>query len=92
MSKEEMDFTPKEWLIGGVELITKILLGLIAWLGVQLMDDMDIMKNASADLLNRVIEMNVKMDNYNDRISHNEDEVKELRKMYYEMKISKNER
>lgn len=92
MSKEEMDFTPKEWLIGGVELITKILLGLIAWLGVQLMDDMDIMKNASADLLNRVIEMNVKMDNYNDRISHNEEEVKELRKMYYEMKISENER
>lgn len=81
-----MNFTPKEWLVGGVEMVTKILLGLIAYLGVQLMDDVEIIQNSSADLLNRVIEMNVKMDGYSERIKNNEDEVKELRELYYEMK------
>jgi len=81
-----MNFTPKEWLIGGVEMVTKVLLGLIAYLGVQLMDDNEILKNSTADLLNRVIEMNVKMDGYSERIRSNEEEVKELRDMYYELK------
>lgn len=83
---QEVNFTPKEWFIGGVELITKVLLGLIAWLGVQLMDDMEVMRDSTADLLNRVIEINVKMDNYNTRIENNEKEIKELRKLYYEQK------
>jgi hypothetical protein len=92
MNKNENDtvsFTPKEWFVGGVEMITKILLGLIAYLGVQLMDDVEIIQNSSADLLNRVIEMNVKMDGYSERIRQNEEEVRELRELYYDIKTDK---
>ena len=88
-NSNDMNFTPKEWFVGGVEMVTKILLGLIAYLGVQLMDDVEIIQNSSADLLNRVIEMNVKMDGYSERIHSNENEVKELRELYYELKSEK---
>ena len=40
--------------------------------------------NSNADLLNRVIEMNVKMDNQNERIGRNERDIKELVEKYYE--------
>jgi hypothetical protein len=69
---------------GAMDFVTKAFLGIIIFLANQMRTDMNTMMDSNADLLNRVIEMNVKMDNQNGRIDRNELDIKELIQKYYE--------
>jgi len=80
-----MDFSQKEMVVGAIEFITKGLLAVLVWLAVGLVNDMEQVKNSSADLLNRVIEINVKMDNNKSRIDELENDLKEIERVVYRL-------
>jgi hypothetical protein len=81
---KELKFADNPLYQGAMDFVTKAFLGILIYLATQMRSDMDIMMNSNADLLNRVIEMNVKMDNQNERIGRNERDIKELVEKYYQ--------
>lgn len=79
----KMDFSKKELIVGAIELATKILLGLIAFVGIRLLDKVEENSNTNADVLNRVIEIKVQMENNQQRIYNLERDFKDFQKDYY---------
>lgn len=83
---KELNFAKSPLYQGAMDILTKGFLGILIYLATQMRADMDTMMISNADLLNRVIEMNVKMDNQSERINRNERDIKELVEKYYEDK------
>jgi hypothetical protein len=83
-----MDFSKKELIIGIIEGVTKLLLGVIVFIGVQLINKVDTNADMNADVLNRVIEIKVQMQNNQERIYALERDFKEFQKDYYTRKIN----
>ena len=83
-----MDFSKKELVIGIIETITKLLLGVIVFIGVQLIEKVDSTSSMNADVLNRVIEIKVQMQNNQERIYALERDFKDFQKEYYTRKIN----
>jgi hypothetical protein len=84
----KMDFSKKELVIGIIETITKLLLGVIVFIGVQLIEKVDSTSSMNADVLNRVIEIKVQMQNNQERIYALERDFKDFQKEYYTRKIN----
>lgn len=78
-----MDFSKKELFVGMVELVTKILLGVITFIGIRLIDKVDENAGMNADVLNRVIEIKADMRNNQERIYNLERDFKQFQKDYY---------
>lgn len=81
----KMNFTQKEMFVGGIEAISKGLLAILVWLAVGILNDMEDVKNSNADMLNRIIEINVKMDNNKTRIDDLENDMKEMERVVYRL-------
>ena len=84
-NEKHIDFTQKELIVGAIEAISKGLLAILVWLGMNLMNDMESVKNSNADMLNRIIEINVKMDNNKTRIDDLENDMKEMERVVYRL-------
>lgn len=78
-----MDFTKKELFVGAVEMVAKVLLGVITFIGLRLTDKVDENSNMNADVLNRVIEIKADMRNNQERIYNLERDFKQFQKDYY---------
>jgi hypothetical protein len=79
----DREWTANKWLIRGTAFLANALLGVLIFIGLGLLNDMDDVKNSSADILNRQIKMEVQQDFNNDRILQLEIEFREYQKERY---------
>lgn len=81
--RDELNFSTKEILIGTVETVTKALLAVLVWLGTNLQAELKNVSNQGHETLNKVTEINAKIDNNTKQIDRNTNSIKDLEKDFY---------
>ena len=79
----EMNLTKKDWLIGGIEFITKTLLAILVYMGTQLTTDLRIVRDQNAELLNRITIVSERYEALSSRVSRNEKAIEKQLDIQY---------
>ena len=83
---DQMNFTRKEWTIGIIESITKMLLAILVYMGAQLMSDVKTVQMQNAQLLNKLTELSTKQVNLTEQMHTHETQIEKLRDHMYHIK------
>lgn len=78
-----MNFTKKEWLIGIIESVTKMLLAVLVYIGAQLMTDIRIVQTQNQVLLNKLTEVTTHQVNMTEKLHAHESQIEKLRDHVY---------
>lgn len=78
-----MDISKRVLAKNTIELVTKLLLALIAFMSIRLMDKVEAIDKANNSMLNSVIEIKIGMQNNQERIYNLERDFKDFQKNYY---------
>ena len=80
---DQMNFTKKEWLIGIIETVTKMLLAVLVYIGAQLMIDIRIVQTQNQVLLNKITELSINHENVTEKLHAHEMQIEKLRDHVY---------
>jgi cell division protein FtsB len=83
---DQMNLTKKEWLIGIIETVTKMLLAVLVYIGAQLITDIRIVQEQNQLLLNKLTEVSTHQANMTERLHANEAQIDKLRDQFYDFK------